>query len=132
PLVSQQPLHLLKLWMSYRFPGAGWRNRLTLAGGAQWRSSAYAMGNACTELRPPNALGVSTCAPGKNIRYAYEQDPYAVFSLRAGYRLNSRWDLALNIDNVTDEIYYETTGTSASGNWYGEPRSFTLSLRGTW
>ncbi len=39
--------------------------------------------------------------------------------------------VALNADNITDERYYQTMGSSSAGNWYGKPSSYTLTLRGT-
>ncbi len=39
----------------------------------------------------------------------------------------SSWSLSLNIDNLTDEIYYENPGTPQQGNQYGEPRSLARS-----
>ncbi len=42
-----------------------------------------------------------------------------------------RWNVALNVNNVTDKTYYQTVGGSASGNWYGEPRSYMLTIRGS-
>jgi len=38
--------------------------------------------------------------------------------------------LALNVNNVFDKAYYSTIGTPGGGNWYGEPRNATLTLRG--
>jgi outer-membrane receptor for ferric coprogen and ferric-rhodotorulic acid len=58
------------------------------------------------------------------------QGAYAVAGLRLGYRIDPKWSVALNIDNVFDERYYQTITSTYYGNWYGAPRNFTLSLRG--
>ncbi len=63
--------------------------------------------------------------------YSFTQGQYALLSGRIDYRLSGNWNLALSGNNLTDHIYYQTTGgSSTSGNWYGEPRSYALTLRG--
>jgi outer membrane receptor for ferric coprogen and ferric-rhodotorulic acid len=47
------------------------------------------------------------------------------------YRLDDRWQMALNLNNLTGRVYYQTVGEPEEDNYYGAPRSFTLSLRGT-
>jgi outer membrane receptor for ferric coprogen and ferric-rhodotorulic acid len=36
----------------------------------------------------------------------------------------------LNINNILDRRYYQTVADTTSGNWYGAPRNFMLTLRG--
>ncbi len=33
---------------------------------------------------------------------------------------------------MLDKVYYRTVGSSALGNYYGEPRNWMLTLRGAW
>ncbi|MFC4313739.1 TonB-dependent siderophore receptor [Steroidobacter flavus] len=133
PIVSRQPEHLLKLWTTYDFAAAGagghgWLSRLSLSGGVNWQSKAYQAGTACTQLGAPNNFGVSNCLV--TTPYSFTQQPYAIWSTRIDYELNDTWRIALNADNLTDTRYYQTMGTSLSGNWYGAPMSYTLTLRG--
>ncbi len=52
---------------------------------------------------------------------------------RVDYRLSKTWSLSVNLENILDKTYYQTVGTSTTGgNWYGAPRSVTVSLRGKW
>lgn len=39
------------------------------------------------------------------------------------------WSLVLNLNNPVDKRYYLGVGTSATGNFYGTPRNFMLTLR---
>ncbi|WP_406625030.1 hypothetical protein [Acidovorax sp. SDU_ACID1] len=48
----------------------------------------------------------------------------------AEYRFDPRWTLTLNVSNLFDKWYYRTVGSSALGNYYGEPRNVLLTLRG--
>ncbi|WP_130466497.1 TonB-dependent siderophore receptor [Corticibacter populi] len=124
PLQSRLPKHLFKLWTSYQFQGDGWQSRLNIGGGINGQSRSYYAGLAC----PVDAVtGECTSAA---TAFEFEQGSYAVVSARAGWKLDDRWTLALNINNLLDRTYYQTVTNSSSGNWYGEPRSYTLSLRG--
>jgi outer membrane receptor for ferric coprogen and ferric-rhodotorulic acid len=58
---------------------------------------------------------------------------YALLSARIDYRFSDRWSLAVNLENILDKTYYQTTGAGViSGNWYGAPRSFMATLRSKW
>lgn len=56
-----------------------------------------------------------------------EQRGYAVWNAFARYQIDSRWALGLNLSNVFDRVYYQGPEQVV----YGEPRSFLLTLRGT-
>lgn len=124
PLQTQTPKHLFKLWTSYRLPG-DW-SRWSVGGDLHAQSRSYKNGLACAA--PVDALG-HCLGPMTNFRVA--QGFYAVMGLRVGYRLSRKWQLAVNVDNVFDRIYYRTTGTPISGSWYGMPRNIMVSLHGT-
>ncbi len=51
---------------------------------------------------------------------------FSTASLYAEYRLTPQLQLSLNVSNLFDKTYYQT------GGWYGEPRSFLLSVRGSY
>jgi len=57
------------------------------------------------------------------------QGGYAVVNAMAGYQLDPHWSLQLNATNVFDKIYYARLGGTNSYNTYGEPRSYSLTLR---
>lgn len=78
-------------------------------------------------------MGVSTCDPTATpttVTYYFRVPSYAVFSGRIDYRVSEQWALAVNLENIFDKIYYQTVGGTTGGNWYGAPRSVTVSLRG--
>ncbi|MFC4311160.1 TonB-dependent siderophore receptor [Steroidobacter flavus] len=132
PLVSRSPEHLLKLWASYRFQqGAPWLRALTLSGGVNAQTSNYNSGSVCIAyIYDTDPLGRprSTCT--RYADYEFTIGAYAILSGHLAYEINPRWRAGLNIENLLDRRYYQTVGRSDYGNWYGEPRSFTLSLRG--
>lgn len=102
------PKHLLRVWTTYQLPGR--LAPLSIGGGVNVQSSIYSLAS--------------------NIRY--EQDSYVLFNARSGYDFGDSWNLALNVNNLLDEKYYQRLGTITSGNRYGEPRSFMLTLRTQW
>lgn len=129
--MSRQPESLLKIWTSYRFRGADWLNRLTVGGGLNGQTSAFRAGTACIEfgVRNPTTGNIPCTATAD---YNYTQAAYAVLSARADYKVNDMWSIALNGGgNILDKRYYQTMGASTGGNWYGEPRSLMLTVRGS-
>lgn len=125
PLQSRLPEHLFKLWTSYQFQGSGWLGRLNVGGGVNAQSRGYYSGVACLVI--DRVTGACT---GGTAAFDFQQPGYAVVSTRASLQLDERWSVALNINNLFDRNYYQTVNNSTGGNWYGEPRNFTLSLRG--
>lgn len=120
----QTPEHLLKLWTTAQMPGA-WSD-LKLGGGVNWQSSNFVNGMAATYNPQTDQYD------GPAVAYRYTQGAYAVVSLRGDYRLNEQWSVALNINNLFDKTYYQTVASSNTGNFYGEPRSFLVSVSGRW
>ncbi len=134
PLVTKVPRNLLKLWGTYQFQEGDLLSRLSVGGGVTAQSRSYTTGSACTDFiygTDVNGNPTATCRPGATLPFDYTQGSYALISARVAFQINSQWNVALNINNLTDRIYYQTMGTSANGNWYGEPRSFMLTLRGS-
>ena len=107
---AETPHHLLRVSTNYRLPGD--LNDWTLGGGvsAQSRYSYFAADNTAVRM-------------GTGGR--------AVFDLRASYRVNRQWTVGLNIGNLFDKTYYAMLGELRRGNYYGEPRSATLVVRGS-
>ncbi len=134
PFLSIQPKHLYKLWSSFDFSlvETDWLSGLTISAGVNGQSSGYRSGSACTDLNAPNALGISTCKPGANLPFEFTVPAYAVLSGRIDYRVSKKWSFAVNLENILDKTYYQTTGSTTTGNWYGAPRSIAVSLHGKW
>lgn len=120
--MPQTPEHLFKLWTTYRFSGD--LQRLTVSAGINGQSKNFSRGTVTLY----DATGAATgTAP-----FEFTQDAYAILNARAGYAITDKWSVSLNLNNLLDETYYQTIGTSAARNWYGTPRSYTLSLHGAW
>ncbi|MEL1263036.1 TonB-dependent siderophore receptor [Pseudoxanthomonas putridarboris] len=131
PLVSLAPEHLLKLWATYRFDSGEYLSRLTIGAGVNSQSSSYTSGSACVEFRTiTNPEGSLTTQCLRSAPFEFTQGGYTVFSARVAYQLTDSWSIALNLNNLTDKTYYRTVGTTVGGNWFGDPRSYMLSLRG--
>ncbi|WP_456026590.1 TonB-dependent siderophore receptor [Pseudomonas capeferrum] len=102
---SYVPRHMLRMWGDYQLDGAP--SKWSVGTGVNAQSSNY------------RVQGIKL-----------EQAGYAVWSARLAYRVDDTWTVALNGNNVFDKHYYQTVGTAAWGNFYGEPRNFTLSVKG--
>lgn len=59
-------------------------------------------------------------------------DAYVVFNGKVAYQIDRNYSLNLAINNLFNEKYYATVGTPNIYNFYGEPRSFMLTLRGSY
>ncbi|MNJ39257.1 Fe(3+)-pyochelin receptor precursor [compost metagenome] len=115
------PKHLLKLWTMYTLPGdfSDWR----VGGGVTAQSPTYVKGEA---YRFDSNWNVIDSQP-----YKFSQSGYAVYDAMVEYKVDDNWTVAVNGNNLFDRRYYSSVGTSEYGNYYGEPRNFTLTLRGT-
>ncbi len=139
PLATIAPKHLYKLWTSYDFGAArhgGTLSGLTISGGINGQSSGFNSGTTCVRLNPnsvPDPItGAQACLPDGYEDYKFTVPPYAVFSGRIDYRLSGKWSLAVNLENILDKTYYQTTGGVTGGNWYGVPRSVIATLHAKW
>jgi outer-membrane receptor for ferric coprogen and ferric-rhodotorulic acid len=56
-------------------------------------------------------------------------DAYTTASALVAYRFSDRYRVALNVDNLFDEKYYEKISNAARQNFYGAPRSATVTFR---
>jgi TonB-dependent siderophore receptor len=121
-LITQTPRHLFKLWTDYQLPGS-W-NRSSVGGGIIAQSSNYVSGTAC------DAFGPSGSCIGSELPFRIVQGFYTVESVRYAYRISPNWTASLNVNNLLDRIYYQTVGSTNSGNWYGAPRNFLLTIQG--
>ncbi|PWB35622.1 TonB-dependent siderophore receptor [Pseudomonas sp. SDI] len=122
PLSSQTPKHLFKFFTSYQLQGDLDRWKVGL--GANIQSRNYVTGNVQTRL------GDGSLSPATS-SYSYIQSGYAVWNGLVEYKIDEHWTAALNANNLFDKHYYQTIGSSVRGNWYGEPRNYMVTLRGT-
>ncbi|ALN21254.1 TonB-dependent siderophore receptor [Ectopseudomonas mendocina] len=115
------PKHLFKLWTLYNLPGelSDWR----IGGGVTVTSPTYVEGQAYRFDSSGNVIDSRD--------YDFSQSGYAVYDAMVEYDVDQNWTVALNGNNLFDRRYYASVGTSEYGNYYGEPRNFTLTLRGT-
>lgn len=104
---SYVPRHVLRLWGDYALGGA--LERFSVGAGVNAQSDNF-------RVSP---------ATGEKITQA----GYAVWNGRVGYRIDDTWSVALNGNNLFDKRYYTTIGTESFGNYYGEPRNFTMTMK---
>jgi len=98
------PTHQFKLSTDYRLPGE--LDRWRVGGSVYAQSAIYEA----------------------DTSYRIEQKRYALVGLHAGYRLDARTSLRLNVNNLFDRKYYEGVGWTTGGNQYGAPRNFMLTV----
>ncbi|MBL8268162.1 TonB-dependent siderophore receptor, partial [Steroidobacter sp.] len=120
--LSIAPKHIAKLWSSYRIPAA--QGKWLVGGGVSVQSSRYFTGSA-------RALNTTTgLYTGPYVPFDFTQGGYALWNAMARYDVNADWSVAINLNNILDKTYYRGINGPYSRNWYGEPRSFMVSLRG--
>ncbi|HDS1818590.1 TPA: TonB-dependent siderophore receptor [Pseudomonas putida] len=120
PMSTQTPKHLFKFFTTYQLPGVFERWKVGV--GATIQSDSYKSG--FVQHRLPDG-GLSEQDP-----YAFSQAGYAVWNGLVEYRIDEHWTATLNGNNLFDKTYYQTVDASNTGNWYGAPRNYMLTLRG--
>lgn len=108
---TNQPRSSLKLNTSYDLPGRF--SDFTIGGGLRWQSKTRSL----------------TTVPGES---AFDtdivQDPYTLVDAMAAWRMTEAATLQLNVTNLLDEKYYQTTGFYDSVI-YGQGRRAEITLR---
>lgn len=107
----QTPRNQFKLWSNYRFDNAGMLSGFSLGLGMQAQSKSQS---------------------SRGWRDEVVNSGYAVFNGKIGYEIDKHYALGLAINNLFDRKYYASVGTPNIYNFYGEPRNFMLTLRGTY
>lgn len=102
--IANTPRHRFNLWTSYGFRG-GLLDGLEIGGGVTVSGKFYDNTN------------------------AIEAPAFVTVDLGASYRIGENFGVALKVNNVFDRKYYRSVGTTAQGNYYGEPRSVLLQGR---
>ncbi|QTD46366.1 TonB-dependent siderophore receptor [Ottowia testudinis] len=108
PYATFTPRHNVNLWAHYRVP-ASVLPGLEVGAGLRAVSDFYSQSGA-----------IRVRGPG-----------YGVVGLQVGYQINKQLKLALNVDNLLDKTYWEKVSSPSRQNFYGAPRSVTVSLRGS-
>ncbi|CAN7509413.1 TonB-dependent siderophore receptor [Acidovorax sp. LjRoot194] len=107
PLRSIDPRHALRLFAKHRLDGAlrGW----SIGAGARVQSDGYVTAGDVTS----------------------RQGGYAVIDAMLGYRIDARYSVQVNVNNVLDKVYYAKFAPNARyfNNYYGDPRNVVVSLR---
>ena len=123
---TQQPAHQVKLWTAYT--PAGRLHAWTIGGGLRLDSARSTAGYVCTAGIDP---ATGQCS-ADSVLVNFTQNLYVVADLRVGYSINTHWQAALNVTNISDARYFSTAGSTSYGNFYGEPRAFLLSVHATY
>jgi outer membrane receptor for ferric coprogen and ferric-rhodotorulic acid len=113
------PRHLLKIWSMVRLPGR--LSAVRIGGGINAQSKTYVSGTASTYDAAGNAVGTTP--------FEFTQEGYGLVSVRGEYRFSDRWSAAVNVNNLFDQTYYQTVGSTLGFNYYGAPRSVLATLR---
>ncbi|GAB6854574.1 TonB-dependent siderophore receptor [Asaia astilbis] len=112
----QDPRHLVRLTTSYTFHGR--LKHLMIGGGISSQTSTQWSTN------PGRPLG-----NGKYDASNLTMNGYTLVNLMARYRLMKGLDLTGNITNLTDKTFVRQVGFY-DGMIYGQPRTFSFTLRG--
>ncbi|TDF82398.1 TonB-dependent receptor [Pseudomonas sp. H9] len=118
------PKHLFKLWGTYRLPGDLDKWKLGLGATAQ---SNNGRSGTVTPYNPATGK-----YDGDPEAFKFVQAGYTIWSSSVEYQIDQHWSAIVNANNLFDKKYYQTVGTSANGNFYGDPRNFTLTVRATY
>jgi len=105
PLRSIDPRQQLRLFSSYRASGA--LQGLSFGGGVAMQDDAYVRSGALTA----------------------KQGGYSIFNAMAAYELRNGYSLQVNVNNLTDKVYYKKYGPTGLAYYYGDPRNVMVTLR---
>jgi outer-membrane receptor for ferric coprogen and ferric-rhodotorulic acid len=122
PNISLAPKHLVKVWSNYQLPGA--LQQFSVGAGLQAQSSTYTFFVVPTSY--PDGV------PTGSMPYHVTQGSYAIANGRVGYKLNEHWSAQVYVNNMFNKFYYQTPGITDENNWYGTPRNFMFTIRGSY
>ena len=110
PMTTTKPEHLIRLFTSYRLPGA--LDKVTVGGGLNWQSAFY--GN--------------IWHPVDNDYSRIKQGGYTLVDLMTRYQYDQHLSFTVNANNVFDKRYLSGLGNFDT-TYYGEPRNLMLTTR---
>ncbi|NIE76181.1 TonB-dependent siderophore receptor [Pantoea sp. Ap-967] len=105
------PANMVKLWTTYRLPGA--LEPLTVGGGMNWQSGIH--------------FTATPADLGKTVKAT--QGQFAVFNLMARYQFNEQLSTTLNVNNLFDKKYLSALDTTFYSGYYGDPRNVMVTTR---
>ncbi len=126
---SYTPKNIFRVWTRYDLPGmfSGW----TAGGGVRAQSSFFRSGTVRT-WNPEGGPDGTGAFDGPTVSFDFVEPGRAVWNAFVEYRPRPKLSLALNVNNLFDKHYFRSVDASTStGNRYGDPRSVSLTLRGT-
>lgn len=74
-------------------------------------------------------VGTSLYHQSKLYLNTLSQSAYNLVDLNANFRVDRNLSVQLNLNNIFDEKYYTAIFSQDTGNYYGEPRNFAVTLR---
>ena len=112
------PRHMFKLYTSYEIPLVG-TQKLSIGTGVRYQSKTSGV-----YMKEKISTGSAVSF------YVPEQKGYMLWDANINYLVNDNFSIGLIIKNITDKKYFYNTQTRTAGmnNFYGDPRSFTLSF----
>jgi len=110
PMTTTKPEHLIRLFTTYRLPGA--LDKVTVGGGLNWQSAFY--GN--------------IWHPVNNDYSRIKQGGYTLVDLMTRYQYDEHLSFTVNANNVFDKRYLSGLGNFDT-TYYGEPRNLMLTTR---
>ncbi|AQR61674.1 hypothetical protein BZG35_08430 [Brevundimonas sp. LM2] len=119
-----EPRHNFKFATQYRTTLRG--RPLSLGLNGRFRSEQYVEGSAGADYDP--VTGFAT----RFIPFRFVEDAHAIVDGVAQWEFAPGATVQLNVDNLLDETYFQTVGDTSTGNAYGKPRSWSLTLRKRW
>lgn len=125
-IMTDAPKNTFRAWTSYSLNHTEneWLNRLVLGGGVKAQTSFYKSGSVATYNPATGKFD------GDNVDYNFTAPGRAVWDAFASYKIKPEWLVNLNIYNLFNKDYLQSIYTTESGNVYGSPRSFVLSVKG--
>ena len=81
-------------------------------------------------IQPDGSTQVGDIKLADGSNYRLKQGGYAVTDLHAQYRITPSTTVSMNVSNLFDRKYFRAIATGA-GNFYGEPRKVSVTLRST-
>lgn len=60
-----------------------------------------------------------------------EAPSFVTVDLGASYKVSDNFGVSVKVNNLFDQKYYRSVGTTSQGNYYGEPRSVLVQAKAT-
>lgn len=117
---GDQPVHLMRVFTTYRFQGD--LSGLTLGVGGSWNSAISRILQKPTGTYQTNGQPVTAA-------HEFRQGSVLLLNAMARYQFTRQLSLTLNVDNLLDKKYYNSIASYAPVAYYGTPRRFRAAMR---